>query len=72
MLETKEIVYKVFVRKVHILEHFVRTLQEKLGTVGTMSALVRTKAGSFTIENSIDLEKLVTLSKEEIKKKNIL
>lgn len=68
-VETKEIVYKVFCSKGTYIRTLCEDIARELGTVGTMSALVRTKAGSFTIENSIDLEKLVTLSKEEIEEK---
>lgn len=68
-VETKEIVYKVSCSKGTYIRTLCEDIARELGTVGTMSALVRTKAGSFTIENSIDLEKLVTLSKEEIEEK---
>lgn len=68
-VEAKEIVYKVSCSKGTYIRTLCEDIARELGTVGTMSALVRTKAGSFTIENSIDLEKLVTLSKEEIEEK---
>lgn len=41
---------------------YIRTLceeiAEKLGTVGTMTSLIRTKAGGFSLEECIDLDKL--------------
>lgn len=68
-VDSKEIVYRVACSKGTYIRTLCEDIAKELGTVGTMSALVRTKAGDFTVEQAIDLEKLVTLSNEEIKEK---
>lgn len=68
-VEVKEIQFKVFCSKGTYIRTLCEDIAKELGTVGTMSALVRTKAGDFTIEESIELDKLVTLSTDEIQKK---
>lgn len=68
-VDSKEIVYRVACSKGTYIRTLCEDIAKELGTVGTMSALVRTKAGDFTVEQAIDLDKLVTLSNEEIKEK---
>lgn len=68
-VESREFVYRVACSKGTYIRTLCEDIAKELGTVGTMSALVRTKAGDFTLEQAIDLEKLVTLSNEEIEEK---
>jgi len=71
-IEAKEIKYKVHCSKGTYIRTLCEDIARELGTVGTMSALMRTKAGDFTIEQAIDLDKFVTLSADEIKEKYLI
>jgi len=70
--EAKEIVYKVHCSKGTYIRTLCEDIARELGTVGTMSALVRTKAGDFCLEDSVELDKLSTLSPEEIEAKHLI
>lgn len=69
-LENKEIVFKVACSKGTYIRTLCEDIAKELNTVGTMIALVRTKAGDFSLEQSIELEKLLTLPVEEIEEKH--
>ena len=66
--DTMEIVFRVSCSKGTYIRTLCEDIAKELSTVGTMTALVRTKAGDFTLDKSIELEKLLTLSTDEIEK----
>ena len=68
-MESEEIKFRVACSKGTYIRTLCEDMAEELGTVGTMSALVRTKVGTFTLEQAIDLENLKTLLNEEIESK---
>lgn len=68
-MENEEIKFRVACSKGTYIRTLCEDMAKELGTVGTMSALVRTKVGTFTLEQGIDLENLKTLSNEEIESK---
>ena len=68
-MENEEIKFRVACSKGTYIRTLCEDIAKELGTVGTMSALVRTKVGDFTLEQAIDLDKLKTLSNEEIESK---
>ena len=51
-----EIVFKTTVSKGTYIRSLIEDICTKLSTVGTMSKLIRTKQGNFTIDNSYTLE----------------
>ena len=51
-----EIVFKTTVSKGTYIRSLIEDICTKLGTVGTMSSLIRTKQGKFNIEDSYTLE----------------
>jgi len=65
-VEAKEIQFKVGCSKGTYVRTLCEDIAKELGTVGTMSALTRTRAGEFTLEQSIELDELVKLSKDDI------
>ena len=67
--ESEEIKFRVACSKGTYIRTLCEDIANELGTVGTMSTLVRTKVGDFTLDQAIDLEKLKTLSNEEIESK---
>ncbi len=66
--DAMEIVFRVSCSKGTYIRTLCEDIAKELSTVGTMTALVRTKAGDFTLDKSIELEKLLTLSTDEIEK----
>ena len=56
--ENVTIEFKVLVSKGTYIRTLCETIGEKLNTVGFMDSLIRTKAGDFSIDNSISLEDL--------------
>ena len=54
--QLKEIKFKVECSKGTYIRSLCEDIAEKLGTVGTMSALQRTQVGEFKIENAINIE----------------
>jgi len=54
--QDKEIKFKVACSKGTYIRSLCEDIAEKLGTVGTMSALQRTQVGEFKIENAINIE----------------
>ncbi len=68
-MESEEIKFRVACSKGTYIRTLCEDMAKELGTVGTMSALVRTKVGTFTLEQAIDLENLKTLLNEEIESK---
>ncbi|MBQ6687217.1 MAG: tRNA pseudouridine(55) synthase TruB [Bacilli bacterium] len=60
LLEFKDdlITFKVNVSKGTYIRSLIQDICTKLGTVGTMSSLIRTKQGMFDIENSYKLESI--------------
>ena len=66
--EAHEIKYRVQCSKGTYMRSLCEDIAKELGTIGTMSDLVRTKAGEFSIDNVIDLSTLERMSIEEIKR----
>lgn len=62
----EEYKFKVEVSKGTYIRSLIKDINDRLGIIGTMSSLVRTKQGNFNIENSF------TLSDLELNKYNIL
>ena len=57
--ETQEIVYKVWCSKGTYIRSLCEDIAEKLGTVGFMNALNRTRVGEFDISKAIKISDLV-------------
>lgn len=74
-LQSIEITYKVQCSKGTYIRTLSEDIAEKLGTVGYMSYLRRTRVGDFKIEDAgklIDMENIINnIPKYEIKEKNI-
>ena len=74
-LQSIEITYKVQCSKGTYIRTLSEDIAEKLGTVGYMSYLRRTRVGDFKIEDAgklIDIENIINnIPKYEIKEKNI-
>lgn len=60
LLENKkdEIKFRVVVSKGTYIRSLIRDISDKLGVLGTMKALVRTRQGSFTLEESYTLKEV--------------
>ena len=54
--ENNEIIFKTTVSKGTYIRALINDICTKLNTIGTMSDLIRTKQGSFNIENSYTIE----------------
>lgn len=70
--EKRKIKFKVFCSKGTYIRTICEDLAKELGTVGTMSELIRTKAGQFVLEKAIDLDVVKTLFNEEIEAKYLI
>ena len=69
--EEKEIKFKVSCSKGTYIRSLCKDIANKLGTIGYMKDLNRTKVGNFKIEDSITIEELEK-NKEEIIKNNVI
>ena len=69
--EEKEIKFKVSCSKGTYIRSLCKDIAIKLGTIGYMKELKRTKVGIFEIKNSITIEELEK-NKEEVIQKNII
>lgn len=67
--QPKEIKFKVACSKGTYIRSLCEDIAEKLGTVGTMSALQRTQVGEFKIENTISIE---DIGNEQIVKQRLI
>ena len=54
--DNKEIVFKVSCSKGTYIRSLINDICKKLGVMGCMSDLIRTKQGNFYIEDAIDLD----------------
>ncbi len=54
----EEIKFRTVVSKGTYIRSLIRDICEKLGVIGTMSSLIRTKQGKFKIEDSFTLEEI--------------
>ena len=59
------ITFKVEVSKGTYIRSLVEDIAAKLNTIGTMSSLIRTKQGDFTIENSYTLDEIKNKEQEK-------
>ncbi len=57
-ISKNEIEFKVSCSKGTYIRTLCEDIAKKLGTVGTMSALERTKVGTFSIEEAVDIDKI--------------
>ena len=67
--DSKEISFKVQCSKGTYIRSLCENIAEKLGTVGTMSALKRTQVGEFRIENAISID---DIENEEVVRQHII
>lgn len=65
-IEEKTIDFKVHCSKGTYIRSLCETIAEKLGTVGYMKELNRTKVGNFSIEQAVTVEELVRIEDREI------
>ena len=68
--EKQEIQYKVSCSKGTYIRKLSEDIAEKLGTVGFMKELRRTKVGDFKLEQAIEISKIV--KKEELVKEHLI
>lgn len=67
--EEREIIYKVSCSKGTYIRSLCEDIAERMGTVGFMKKLIRTKVGNFFIENSVkidDIEENVDCLEEKV------
>ena len=69
--EDNEIDFTVSCSKGTYIRTLCEQIAEKLGTVGYMKSLIRTKVNDYTIEDSMTVEEMDSLTIEEIEKKII-
>ena len=69
--EDNEIDFTVSCSKGTYIRTLCEQIAEKLGTVGYMKSLIRTKVNDYTIEDSMTVEEMDPLTIEEIEKKII-
>lgn len=65
LLEERKFVFEVTCSKGTYIRSLCKDIGEELGCGATMSALIRTASGRFSIENSIDIEELKKLKQGE-------
>ena len=65
-LENKEISFTVECSKGTYIRSLCADIGEKLGCGGCMSGLVRTKTGVFTLDDTVDIEAVKKMSREEL------
>lgn len=70
--ENDTIKFKVTVSKGTYIRSLIEDIARKLGTLGTMTSLVRTKQGSFSLENANSLEDILNDKYQEIPLLNVL
>lgn len=64
--------FKVSVSKGTYIRSLIKDINDKLGVIGTMSNLLRTRQGSFLLENSYTLEDIKNNSYKLLTIKNVL
>ena len=64
--------FKVTVSKGTYIRSLIEDIARKLGTLGTMTSLVRTKQGPFSLENANSLEDILNDKYQEIPLLNVL
>lgn len=70
--ENDTIKFKVTVSKGTYIRSLIEDIARKLGTLGTMTSLVRTKQGPFSLENANSLEDILNDKYQEIPLLNVL
>ena len=69
--EDNEIDFTVSCSKGTYIRTLCEQIAEKLGTVGYMKSLIRTKVNDYTIEDSMTVEEMDSLTNEELEKRII-
>lgn len=69
LLETNPFTLKINCSSGTYVRTLISDIGKELGTFATMTSLIRTKVGPFSVENAIKIDDLESMTKEEIEEK---